>query len=909
MPNQKTASLIPDRRLLLVVDGHSIVYRAYFALSPRMALNVRSTGEPIGAVYGFVNMFLKVWTDLRPTYWAIAFDRAAPTFRHNIYAEYKAGRAKAPDELAQQFKRVRQVVEALGMPILEKDGFEADDFLGTLSRMATEQGIDTVLLTGDSDTFQLISPHVSVRYPNRVGEVAVYDVTKFRERYSFEPGQFRDFKALKGDTSDNIPSVPGIGDVTATRLLQKFGDIATIYARINEVEPARYQPILKDHEATVRRNQQLVTIVRDMPIQYDFETGRPDHYDRAKVVKLFQELEFNSMAGRLPDFAREHQPVAADTGPQDFHIIRTIPEIQALIAELRTAGRFALDVESSSPLAMTGDLVGLGLSAAAGKASYIPLGHKTGEQPNRDEALALLMPIFEDAGIEKITHNGKFDTLVLANEGISLKGLAADVIIAAYLAGAKSLSIGGQAFERLGVEIPAPTAFLGTGAKAITMERSPIEPVAEYTNARASATNRLWPIYEGELAREEQEKLFFEMEMPLLPVLARMERYGVALDQGALHEMSRELNDRLLEIEKQAYDSVGHMFNMGSPQQLSSLLFEELNLAKAKRTKQGYSTDAQVLEGLRGSHPVVDHILEYRQISKLKSTYVDSLPEMVNPRTGRLHTTLSQTVAATGRLSSSDPNLQNIPVRTDLGKRIRDAFVAQRDWILLSADYSQIELRVLAHMSEDPGLMEAFTRDEDIHSATASQVFNVPIGEVTPDQRRFAKVVNFGLVYGMGEFGLATRSDRTREEAAPIIQEYFRKYPGILRYLEETKKMAREKGYVETLLGRRRYLPEVHAGNYQIRSAAERMAVNMPVQGTAADIIKIAMINLDKQMEESGLRSRMVLQVHDELIFETPIDELDKVKSLVQDLMPHAMELKVPLRVDMKSGRTWGDMY
>ncbi|MBF8299078.1 MAG: polymerase, partial [Dehalococcoidia bacterium] len=650
--------------------------------------------------------------------------------------------------------------------------------------------------------------------------------------------------------------------------------------------------------------------VQDMPLDYDFEQGRPDRYDRAKVVKLFQELEFNSLAGLLPDLEREHRPVtAADAVPQDFRIVRNLLELEAVVAELRSVGSFALDVESTSPLAMTGDLVGLGLSPAAGKAYYVPLAHRTGEQPPKDQALALLKPLLEDPGVQKITHNGKFDMLVLANEGIALRGLASDVIIAAYLAGAKSLNINGQAFERLGMEIPATTGFLGSASKAITMAQAPIEPVAAYTNARASATNSLWPIYQGELKRDDQERLFAEMEMPLLPVLARMEHYGVALDVGALHEMARELTDRLLEVEKQAYDSVGHMFNMGSPLQLSSLLFEELGLPKSKKMKQGYSTDAQVLEGLRGVHPVIESILEYRQVSKLKSTYVDSLPEMVNPRTRRLHTTLSQTVAATGRLSSSDPNLQNIPVRTDLGKRIRDAFVAQRDWMLLSADYSQIELRVLAHMSEDPGLMEAFNRDEDIHAATASQVFNVPIKEVTADQRRFAKVVNFGLVYGMGEFGLATRSDRTREEAAPIIQEYFRKYPGILRYLEDTKKIVREKGYVQTLMGRRRYLPEVHAGNFQVRSAAERMAVNMPVQGTAADIIKIAMINLDKRMEEDGLRSRMVLQVHDELIFEIPMDEMDAMKALVQDLMPHAMELKVPLRVDMKSARTWGEMY
>ena len=911
MPKEKTAALMPAQPTLMVVDGHSIVYRAYFALLPRMALNVRSTGEPSGAVYGFVNMFLRAWADVRPTYWAIAFDRAAPTFRDALYSEYKAGRAAAPDELRLQFARVRAFAGALGMPILEMDGYEADDILGTLSRMATEHEMETVLLTGDTDTLQLVSPHVTVRYMSGKGNTDIYDVAKVRERYKIEPGQFRDFKAIKGDPSDNIPNVPTIGDVTATKLLQKYGDIDNLFEHIEEVEPVKHREVLKQHHLTLLSNRKLVTIVRDMPLEFDFEQGRVDRYDRPKVIDFLREMEFQSMAGRLPDLEREQRSVAVtEAVPQEYETVRSLGGVEALVKELRAAGRFALDVESSSPLAMTGELVGLAFAPApAGKAYYVPLAHKAGEQAPKDEALAALKPLFEDPRVEKITHNGKFDVLVLAGEGITLRGLAADVIIAAYLAGAKSLNINAQAFERLGVEIPAPGGFLGTGSKAVTMPWAPIEAVAAYAAARASAALRLWPIYAVDLAKDGQQALLSDMEMPLLPVLAKMERIGVAIDGGVLREMSRELSDRLFEIERQAYDSVGHMFAINSPSQLGTLLFEELKLPKAKKTKTGYSTDAQVLEGLKDAHPVINQVLEYRQLSKLKSTYVDSLPEMVNPRTHRLHTTLSQTVAATGRLSSSDPNLQNIPVRTELGKRIRDAFVAEgRDWTLLSADYSQIELRVLAHMSEDAGLTEAFSRNEDIHSATASQVFNVPIKEVTPDQRRFAKVVNFGLVYGMGEFGLASRADTTREQAAPIIQEYFRKYPGILKYLDETKKMAREKGYVETMLGRRRYLPEVHAGNFQVRAAAERMAVNMPIQGTAADIIKLAMINLDKRMEATRMKSRMILQVHDELIFETPQDELEAMKGLVQELMPHAVELKVPLRVDMKVGRTWGDM-
>ena len=913
MPKARTASLIPDRPVFMVLDGHSIVYRAYHALAPRTQLNVRTTGEPIGAVFGFVNMFLKAWSDVKPTYWAIAFDRPGPTFRDEMYADYKAGRPAAPDELSLQFARVRQVAHALGMPDLELDRYEADDIVGTLTRMATEQEIDTIILSGDTDTVQLVSPHVRIRFQSRVGDTTIYDVPKVRERYGLEPWQVVDFKALKGDPSDNIPSVPGVGEKTATRLLQAFGSVDDLYAHIDEVEPEKTRDVLKEHEETVRHNKELVTIVTDLPLRFDFQQARADRYDRAEVAELFREMEFHSLIGRLPEVAQDPRApsgAAVQAEGQDLRTVDSLEDLDALVQDLAAAGRFAMDVQSTSQLAMNGELVGLAVSPAPGKASYIPLAHQSGRQVEKGQALERLKPLLEDATVEKVTHNGKFDALVLANEGIDLRGLNADVIIAAYLLGGKSLNLKAQAFERLGAELPAGSDLLGSGAKQITMDRVPIEQAAPYASGRAEATMRLWPLYQEELDREELQGLLTDLEMPLLPVLARMERHGVAIEVGVLHEMSREMTDGLLEIERAAYDSVGHQFTISSPQQLGQLLFEELRLPKSKRTKTGYSTDAQVLEGLRGAHPVIEHVLDYRQISKLKSTYVDALPEMVNPRTGRLHTTLSQTVAATGRLSSSDPNLQNIPVRTDLGRRIREAFVAENapEWTLLSADYSQIELRILAHISQDPGLIDAFNRDEDIHTATASQLFNVPLEEVTAEHRRFAKVVNFGLVYGMSEFGLASRSDRSREEAAPIIQEYFSKYPGILRYLDDTKGIAREKGYVQTLLGRRRYLPEVHADNFQIRSAGERMAVNMPIQGTAADITKIAMIRLQGRMEEMGLRSRMILQVHDELIFETPLEEIEALKGLTLEVMPGAMELAVPLKVDLKQGRTWGEM-
>ncbi|MCL0101721.1 DNA polymerase I [Dehalococcoidia bacterium] len=913
MPKNKTVPLTSERPVFMVMDGHSIVYRAYYALAPRTPLNVRSTGEPIGAVFGFLNMLLKAWRDVKPTHWAIAFDRPGPTFRDEMYADYKAGRPAAPDELSLQFARVRQVVDALGIPALELDGFEADDIVGTLARMATEQDIDTVILSGDTDTAQLVSSRVRLRFQSGVGATAIYDVTKVRDRYGLDPEQVIDFKALKGDPSDNIPSVPGVGDKTATRLLQAYGSVDELFSRIEEVEPQKTREVLREYEKTVRHNKELVTIVTNVGIDFDFKEAQVNRYDRAEVMDLFRELEFHSLIDRLPETSEEGQGgMVEGLGALEASVdlVDSPAKLDELVQYLKGLGSFALDVVTTNPLSMSGELVGLAFSATPGRSAYVPVGHFLGNQVEKSLVIERLKPLLEDPEVTKVTHNGKFDVVVLANEGIETRGVHSDVIVAAYLLGDKSLNIRAQSFERLGLELQAPAELLGTGAKQITMAQTMVEQAAAIAGARAEATARLWAVFKDEVRGEALKSLFSEVEMPLLPVLARMERNGVAIDVGILHSMSREMADQLNEIELAAYDSVGHQFAISSPQQLGVLLFDELGLPKSKRTKQGYSTDAKVLEGLRGVHPVVNSILEYRQISKLKSTYADALPQMVHPRTGRLHTTLSQTVTATGRLSSSDPNLQNIPVRTELGRRIREAFVAAKapEWTLLSADYSQIELRILAHISQDEGLIEAFARNEDIHAATAAQVFNVPIREVSVDQRRFAKVVNFGLVYGMSEFGLAARSDRPREEAGPIIQEYFSKYPGILRYLESTKSMAREKGYVETLMGRRRYLPEVRADNFQVRSAGERMAVNMPIQGTAADITKVAMIRLQEKMDLAGMRSQMILQVHDELIFETPMDEIEELKAMAIEVMTASMELAVPLNVDIKHGWAWGSM-
>ena len=922
MPSDNPGAPQKKRPVLMLIDGHSMVYRAYFVLAPRTPLNLRATGEPTGAVYGFANMLFRAWLDVKPDYWAIAFDRPGPTFRDDVYADYKAGRPSMPDDLSPQFARVRQMCAAIGMPILELDRYEADDIIGAVGVQAAKRDIETVVLTGDTDNLQLVDEHVRVRLITGLADTVMYDSAKVQERYGFAPKQMIDFKALKGDSSDNIPGVPGVGETTATKLLQEFGSIEGLYERLDEVTPERIkrlpknmQQTLKDNEPRLRLNKKLITIDTHAPTTLDFAAASLEHYDRERALAFFKEMEFNSLVGRLPgaptaaEAASNGAAAAAKTTAQaSYATVDSEAALGTVVAALKQAGRFALDVAGTNDLAMSADLVGLAFATGAGEAWYVPLAHLMGTNLDMPAALAKLKPVLEDPKVKKIAHNGKYDMTVLANQGIALRGLEADVTIAAFLLGAKNLTIAGQAFERLGVEAQQPPALLGTGAKKMTMAQTLPDQATAFCCARADMAGRLWPVYQDGLEKMGLTKYFHDLEMGLLPVLERMERTGIAIDREMLHTMAREMAGQIEKLESAAYDSVGHAFKINSPQQLAQMLFEELGLKGSKRTKQGYSTDAQVLEGLRAAHPVIGHVLDYRQVAKLKSTYVDTLPEMINPRTGRVHTTYSQCGAATGRLSSNDPNLQNIPVRTEMGRRIREAFIAQKDWLLLSADYSQIELRILAHITRDAGLMGAFQRDEDIHAATASKVFNVPLKDVTGDQRRFAKVVNFGLLYGMGEFGLATRADLSRAEAAPIIEQYFAQFPGIQHYLDDTKRSVREKGYVETLLGRRRYIPEIHAANQQIRSAGERMAINAPIQGTAADIMKVGMIRLQERMDKAKVKSRILLQVHDELIFEVPPVELDEMQALVLDVLPKAMDMAVPLKVDLKHGRTWGEM-
>ena len=921
---------------LVLLDGHALAYRAYFALPPNLSTR---DGELTSGTFGFASMLLKVLQELKPDYIAVTFD-VGRTFRHDLSTEYKATRAKMPDELAVQMNRIRELVAAFNIPVFELDGYEADDVLGTLSRQAAEQGIETIIVTGDTDAFQLIDDRVKVYTSGRqFSETKLYDEAAIVERYGLKPRQLVDFKSLTGDKSDNIPGVAGIGEKTAAQLLQKYGTLEGIYEHLDEIENKRVRTALEQGREAAFQSRKLVQIVRDAPIQLNLDACRVSNYNREKVVALFRDLEFRTLLGRLPGEQRPEPapaaalqmplfgaPEAAGGAPStagasptgDYRAVDTPEALRELAQRLRQATGLAVDVETDSTVAMTAELVGIALSDRQGVGYYVPVGHKgaTARNVRLAEVRKTLGPILADPAIPKYAHNGKFDLMVLRNHGMDLSPLVFDTMIAEWLVDPASRNLGlkNLAWARLHADMTPITDLIGTGKGQISMAAVGVEQVAPYAAADADMTLRLVAALEPELRSRELWRLFEEVEMPLVPVLARMEENGVALDLALLAEMSWDLAQRLGELEKEIYGWVGYEFNINSTQQLSDALFGKLGLPAngLRKTSSGsYSTAVDTLEALKDKHPVVNLILEHRQLSKIKSTYVDALPKLVNPKTGRVHTSYNQTGTVTGRLSSSDPNLQNIPVRTDVGRRVRNAFIAESGWTLIKADYSQVELRILAHVSQDAAMLEAFARGEDIHATTASAVYGVPLSEVTPELRRVAKTANFAVTYGVTGYGLAQSTGLSQEEAEQFIRNYFARFPKVKEYLERTKKVAAERGWVETLLGRRRYFPELKSTapmHAQARAAAERMAINMPIQGTAADIIKIAMVRLQKALDERGLRSKLILQVHDELVLEAPEAEVEETSALVKNIMEGALKLDAPLKVDIKHGCNWGEM-
>ncbi len=920
---------MPARPLFYIIDGHAIAYRQYFAL--QVSAFTTSDGEPTNAVYGFARTLLDLLQKDKPQYLAVTFDRGL-SGRDTLYGEYKGTRDKMPDDLSRQMERIFQLVQAFNIPLLAYDDYEADDVIGTVAAQIDRYDADLRIVTGDRDLLQLLSDRVSVKlfFPKRGVPDLIYDPARFREEYDgLEPRQLIDLKALMGDTSDNIPGVKGVGEKTALKLIQDYGSIENLYEHLGEIKGTLAQKLADGRESAFL-SKHLATIRHDAPVTFDLKHCVAHDYDAAQVDNLFRELEFNSLRTRLPKSEQLPLFAPADAGvstaaPEEnvceTVIVRDQPGLDALAAALNAAAGIAFDTETTATDRMIAELVGISVAVNGDTGYYIPVGHRDGQQLPLQTVLDALRPAMTNPAIPKYAHNAEYDLVMLQRYGIDVTPITFDTMIAEWLRRPDSDNLGLKRLARqeLNVFMTEITELIGTGKKQITMDAVPVEKCAPYAAADAAITFRLVDILRPELEKEQLIKLFEDLEMPLVPVIAAIERAGVVLDVAYLRKLSEELSQRLAGVESEIRALSGGYgdFNINSPKQLNDVLFGKLGLPTEgiRKTTHGFSTDAAVLDSLRGAHPIVEKILEYREITKLKGTYVDALPELINPHTGRVHTDFNQTGASTGRLSSSNPNLQNIPNRTEEGRKIRRAFLAPKGMKLLSVDYSQIELRILAHVSQDATLLEAFHQGQDIHAATAAAVYGIPLNTVTKEQRSFAKKVNFGLIYGMGAHRLARESNLTYAEAERFIQTYFDRLPGVLRYLETTKRQARTKEGLKTLFDRRRFFPILfqhytlnNRVNQQLVQGEERVAINFPIQGTAADIIKRAMIDLYRALEQRGLNGHMILQVHDELVLEVPEPEIPATKELVVSVMESACTLDAPLKANAQVGNNWMEM-
>ena len=905
---------------VVLVDGFGLIFRAYFAIPTTLST---ASGEQTNAVYGFAAMLLDVLQKRKPDYVAIALE-TGKTFRHDLYPAYKGTRSEMPEDLRDQLARVRELIDALNIPVQMKDNFEADDVIGTLSLRLAAEGHEVIVITGDSDLLQLAGPGVTIVLPGakRFGDLREYGTDEVVERYGFGPEYVPDYKALVGDTSDNIPGVPGIGDKTAKKLIIEYGPVEEIFANQTNVTPTRARNSLVGDGvlAQALESKALATIVRDMEIEFDLESAHLGDYDKEKVIELFRVLEFRGLVDKLPETSRAGIETVATPVLDKPDSIQTVvsnsEQLDAMIGRIREVGAMALDVETTSTDPMTASLVGIAIAVSNHESWYVPVGHHTGDQLDADTVRAALDPVVADAAIDLYTHHGKYDMQVLTRHGYTDRLITFDTMIAAYLLGEQSIRLKDLSFTRLGIQQTEISELIGTGRTQKTMDTVAIDLAAPYAMADVECTFALVDVLRPEVAAREQTSLLTDIELPLVNVLMHMERNGIAIDPDELTSFAQEMGKRILELDDEADVLAGRPVSIASNKQMGMLLFDELKLTPGKKTKTGYSVDSEVLEGIRNEHDIVGLILEHRSLAKLKSTYADALPTYVNPKDGRVHTTYNQTVAATGRLASTNPNLQNIPVRTEMGRRIRRSFVADRrpefqlvdNAILLAADYSQMELRILAHMSGDPALVGAFREGDDIHRATAALVHDIEIDDVTSDQRRIAKTVNFGILYGMQAFGLSRDTGMPRGEAQQFIDRYWERLPKVRQFFDDQIQYGKDHGYVQTLRGRRRYLPDLNSSNGLRRQGAIRMAMNMPIQGTQADIIKIAMINLDKALREQDLPGNILLQVHDELVLEVDETRLKDIATLVKQTMEEAFELDVPVVADLRTGANWEDM-
>ena len=893
--------MAPKGNTIYLIDGSGYIYRAYHAV--RHLSTTR--GLPTNATFGFTNMLLKLLSDRKPERIVMVFDAKGPTFRHEIYEAYKANRPPMPDDLSVQIPYIKQVVDGMNIASCELAGYEADDIIGTLARAAEKKGFHVVMVTGDKDFKQLVSPAISIWDPMKDRTI---DYAGLKEDFGLEPSQWVDVMALAGDTSDNIPGVPGIGEKTAVSLIKTFGNLEAIFENLDNVSRKKLRENLSTFREQAMLSRRLVAIDTEVPLSVELSSLKVADPDAERLAGLFRELEFKRLQKQFP--------AKTDLSKKKYRAILNEEALNGLIDELKRAGTFAVDTETTAKDPMRAEIVGLSFACRPNEASYIPLRHRYAgvpEQLDPDHAIASLKPLLEDPKLAKVGQNIKFDWIVLKRCGIKLQGVTFDTMVASYLLNPtrRAHNLEAIAAEYLDHRMISYKEVTGGNKDDKGFEGVLIEDAVPYACEDADITLMAYELLEPKLQEGGLDRLFKEVEIPLIPVLVNMEMFGICVERERLKAASKDFERQLDAMEDRIYAIAGESFNIKSHKQLGRILFEKLKLPIQKKTKKktGYSTDVEVLTTLSVEHELPALVLHYRSLSKLKSTYADALVDLIHPETHRIHTSYNQTVTATGRLSSSDPNLQNIPIRTEEGRKIRAAFVPQKGWTILSADYSQIELRLLAHYSEDPILVEAFEKDEDIHTRTATEVFELLPGMITREMRRQAKVINFGIIYGMGPFRLSKEIGISHKMAKIYIDNYFRRYEGVRRFIEEIVEEARKAGKVTTLLGRHRWLPDILSKNRTAREFAERTAVNTPLQGTAADLIKVAMIQIPQALGKMNLNAKMLLQVHDELLFEVPPKELETVVEYVTKIMEGVYELRVPLKVDIKTGQNWANVH
>lgn len=890
-------------KLLILIDGAALAYRSYFALIRNPLINSR--GENTGALFGFTNSIIKILDQLQPDYLACVFDTPAPTFRHKLYVDYKSTRAKMPDELADSLPWIRDVLAGFKIPVIEMEGFEADDIIGTLARKASKKGFEVGMFTGDKDFYQLVDNNVKLLHPKTF---EWFDSEQVEMKMGVPPGKIIDLLALMGDSSDNVPGVRGVGEKTALKLLTEFGSFDEVLKSAEKVKQKKIAESLKENKELAELSYKLVTIDCNVSVKLDEKALKVEEPDKQKLAELFKRFELNTLYKRFAvEQTDRQQESLALSGDVTYKAVESMEQLQNLLAQAEKAGEMAIDTETTSMNQLKASLVGISLAFKEGEAFYIPLTH---EDKDKNLFLDKTLDIFRkffDTNTKLIGHNLKYDRQIFDNHEIKLKNIYFDTMIASYLLnpGRRSHKLDALADEYFDYHMQPITDLIGTGKKQISFDKVPVKKAVFYAAEDADYALRLKNKFDHLLKEQKLESLFFDLEMPLLAVLGDMEKHGVAIDLKFLKGLSKDFGNWLSRIEADIYEEAEREFNINSPAQLRVVLFDELQLPSSKKTAKGgeKSTDVGVLEKLALIHPLPKLILDYRQLMKLKSTYVDAIPGLIDENTGRVHTSFNQTVAATGRLSSSDPNLQNIPIRTEQGREIRKAFIARKGFNILSADYSQIELRLMAHFAADKSLIQSFKDGEDIHKRTAAEVYGVKLEDVTAEQRRAAKTANFAIIYGVSAYGLSMQSELNMNEAKDYIGTYFSRYPGVKKYMEDIKEFARKNGYVETLMRRRRYLPDIKAKSRQAREFAERTAINTPIQGTAADLIKMAMLNIAAELQ--GKKSWMIMQVHDELVFEQYLEENKFLKKMVKSKMEGALTLKVPIKVDLGEGENW----